>query len=150
MADQHIGLIIGEHYRFTERGGKAISLINDTGVASVKGELVDMSDAIDFGFKVEDEELDSIGVVYEGGVADGQPTWIVTEGPVQVLLKDTTAAVHGNWVKGSATVGRVEATVTPSGISAIASAEHFKEVGHCMESKSAGTDVLVWIYVRSI
>lgn len=147
---QHSGLIIGDHWRFTERGGKAISLINDTGTASVKGELADLSDGVDFGYKIEDEELDSIGVVYEGGVADGQPTWIVTDGPVQALLKNDTAAVHGNWVKGSATTGRIEATVTPSGIGAISTAEHFKEVGHCMESKSSGTDVLVWIYVRSI
>jgi hypothetical protein len=58
------------------------------------------------------------------------------------LLKDTTSSQAGSWAKASATAGRAEVTTPPAGLGALAADEHFREIGHCLETKSAGTSVL--------
>lgn len=80
-----------------------------------------------------------IGVVYEAGVADASDAWIWTSGAVcQVLLKDGTASTRGNWAYVSDTAGRADLTNADP----IGATEHTREIGHCLESKSSGTNVL--------
>lgn len=127
-------------FRITEEGGMAIRLTNLTGANTIKGTLVNVGDN---GFTVETSEFDSIGVVYEDGIADGQDAWIVVSGVVEILLVDATASTAGNWVFADAVDGRANASLAlPPGGTISALENHFKEVGHCMETKIAGTDVL--------
>lgn len=75
------------------------------------------------------------------GVAEGSEMWVTVLGDAYALLKDDTASTHGNRVKVSDTVaGRVDASNTaPEGGTIAALNDHFSEVGHCVESISAGT-----------
>jgi hypothetical protein len=133
-----------DNARFTDIGGLAILLTNKTGAASVKGSLVKADTAVDNAFiltAADDQEC--IGVVFDDGVADGNQAWVVIFGIAQVLLKDTTASTRGNWIKTSDTAGRADATLAaPPGGGVTQLDEHMQEVGHCMESKGSGTDVL--------
>ncbi len=100
----------------------------DTTVSAISG----------ISFQIESGEF--VGAMGESGIADGQPVWVARAGPVQFLLEDSTAATHGNWVQTSDSVaGRVDATNASAPGAVIA---HFQEVGHCVESKGSGTDVL--------
>jgi hypothetical protein len=127
----------------TPEGGIAVSLINKTGVSSVKGSVVSTSTTTDNAFTLQANEFDSIGVVYTDGVADGSDCLVVVSGIAEVLLKNGTASTRGYWVKCADTDGRADASNSmPSGGSFALVDDHFKEVGHCLESKVAGTNVL--------
>jgi hypothetical protein len=132
--------------KYTVEGGLAIRLINKTGSASVKGQLVSPSAGTDNAFDTSiASDTEMIGIVYEAGVADGSLCWIVVVGIAEVLLKDTTAATRANWVSSSSTAGRADATAaSPPG----ADPSHFQEIGHALESKSGGTDVLCKVKVH--
>ena len=134
-----------------ERGGLMVRMINKTGAASVKGSVVETdSVGTDFSFKLsEATDSDMMGVVYEDGIPDGQECFIVTHGPVQALLKDTTAATRGNWVQHSDVAGRIDATlaIPPLG-GQVQTDAHFTELGHCMESVTAGVDKLAWVHIH--
>jgi hypothetical protein len=135
----------------TPEGGFAVHLTNKTGSASVKGTLVDASTGTDNAFAVvAADAVDCIGVVYEDGIADGEPCLVVIAGRAQVLLEDSTASTRGYWVKVSDNdAGRADATnAAPPGGTVNALEDHLSEVGHCLESKSAGTDVLCWILMH--
>jgi hypothetical protein len=126
--------------KFTPEGGLAVLVTNKTGSDTVKGTLVDASTATDNAFSLtEADDADIIGIVYEDGIADGEEAWVVIAGIADVLLKDSTAATRGNWVMSSDTIGRADATASaPPGLAAA----HFQEIGHCVQSAGAGTDVL--------
>lgn len=125
--------------RLTSEGGLAVLLINDTGAPSVKGSMVQASASVDGAVSLS-APYECIGVIYNSGVADGDPVWVVVSGVAEVLLKDTTAATRGYWVGVSSTLGRADATnAAPPGLVDA----HFTEVGHCLQSATAGTDVLV-------
>ena len=129
---------------FTDEGGLAIRLTNKTGVASVKGTLVEantnnMSFELTAGNSVE-----CFGAVYEDGIADGAECLVVVGFIAEVLLKDATASTTKNWVKTSDVPGRADAT----GASPAAAPQHFQEVGHCIETKGADTDVLAFIMMH--
>jgi hypothetical protein len=130
----------------TEEGGLAIRLINDTGGASAKGSVVDSSSSVEAGVSLEGAGgLDPIGVIYDDGVANGDWVWVVVSGIADVLLEDGTASGYGNWVETSGTTaGRADATnVAPPASGVINEIqEHFREIGHCLESQGAGTNVL--------
>ena len=128
----------------TPLGGIAIQIINKTGVASVKGTVVSYSAADDNSFVLSAiNEDQSIGVVYEAGVDDGSLCWVIILGIAEVLLEDTTAGTHGNWVFASGTVGRADATLAapPAGGVALLD-QHMQEIGHCLQTVVGGTDVL--------
>ena len=126
-----------------EFGGQMLPLINKTGAPSVKGSVVSLSLTTDNAFALQSNEYDAIGVVYEGGVADGQECLVVVNGVAQVLLENNTVATRGYWVYSSAVDGRANASLAlPPGGTISALENHFKEIGHCMESKAAGTNVL--------
>lgn len=127
--------------KFTAEGGLAIKLTNKTGVSSVKGSVVSCSTGTDNAFILQTNEYDSIGVVYENSIADGSECWVVIAGIAQVLLKDTTASTRGYIALSADTDGRFIAT-SASGSPPVATDTHFKEIGHVLESQSAGTNVL--------
>lgn len=130
--------------KFTLEGGLAERLINKTGVASVKGSLV-QPNTNDGSFELTDGDCkECFGAVYEDGIADGSECWVVVGGIAEVLLKDATASTTKNWVKTSDVAGRADAT----GTSPAAAPTHFEEVGHCIETKGAGTDVLAKIVMH--
>lgn len=129
----------------TADGGIAVQMINKTGATSVKGAIVDLH-SLDNAFQLSSEEFDTIGAIYEAGIADGSLCWVTITGKAKVLIEDATASTAGYWVYSSATAGRANATLAlPAGGTIGALENHMKEIGHCMESKSAGTDVLALI-----
>lgn len=129
----------------TREGGKCTVLINKTGVASVKGTIVEAHAATDNAFRVADaSSVEGFGIVYDDGIADGSECRVVTDGRCQVLLKDATLSTRNNWVMTSDVAGRADAT----NASPAASPQHFKEIGHCIESKGADTDVLAFCMVH--
>jgi hypothetical protein len=136
---------------FTSDGGIALPLINDTGAASVKGTVVEASGSVEGGFDVVSSNgVDAIGVVFEDGIADGQPCLVTIQGIALTLLEDSTASTLDYWVKVSDTqAGRADATnPTPPGGTITALEDHFSEIGHCMSAETAGTDVLAKVFVH--
>jgi hypothetical protein len=126
----------------SEEGGILTVLNNNTGAASIKGTLVQASTAADNSFQLASTTgYAAIGVVYDNDVPAGQPCRIVVSGVADVLLQDGIASTRGNWIHTSTTIaGRADADENvPSPPTADA---HFKEVGHCLQSVTAGTDKL--------
>lgn len=141
----------GAPAKFTPEGGLAVQLTNKTGAASVKGTLVEADDTTDNAFKVMvADDPDPIGAVYEDGIADGEPCWVVVAGIAEVLIEDGTAATRSYWAKVSDTVaGRADITnPAPAGGAIAALEDHFTEIGHCLETKGSGTDVLAKIVMH--
>ncbi len=132
---------------FTKQGGIAIRLTNKTGAASVKGSLVAVHTTVDNAVALTAaDSATCFGIVYDTGIADGSECWVVTYGIAQVLLKNATASVAGNWVVPSSdTIGRADATATtiPAGGQLADHELHFREIGHCLEDNAGGTDQLV-------
>ena len=127
----------------TGERGLQCKMLNKTGGATVKGNLVSLSTATDKGVILQTNTYDTIGVIDEAGVADGSEAWVWMLGSVcQVLYKDSTAATRGNILIADAVDGRASDIANPGG--GLPGADtHFQECGHVMESKNAGTDVLV-------
>ena len=134
---------------FTSEKGLALQLVNDTGAVSVKGSVVKASTSVEEGFSLQTAEYDTIGIVYQNGVTNGNRCLVVITGIAEVLLADGTASTMGNWVLASATDGRADATQNiPPGGGVQEHDEHFKEIGHCLETKSSGTDVLAKVLLH--
>lgn len=124
---------------FTDEGGMCIRLINKTGVASVKGQVVQASSATDLAYAVNPTQGDMpIGIVYDAGVADGGSVRLVIAGLADVLI-DSAQTIAGNRVVYSSgtTAGRVD-----SAASVPAATTHFREVGHMLETKANGGSTL--------
>jgi hypothetical protein len=128
--------------QLTSDGGFAIPIINKTGAASIKGTVVSASGALDNAFIAQSVEYDSIGIVYENGVADGDECLVVVGGKAKVLLQNGIGTLAGFWVRASSVDGRAYAASAPSGGFPGATDEHFKEIGHCLETVTGGTDKL--------
>lgn len=122
----------------------ALRLINETGAASVKGTLV-QPHTNDRSFELTDANcVECFGAVYEDGIAEHAECLVVIGGRVQVMLKDATLSTTKNWVKTADVAGRADAT----GASPAAAPQHFQEIGHCIETKGADTDVLAFIMMH--
>ena len=136
FGDNHIGI--------TELGGIAVKLNNGSGAPSVKGTIVKADVNADDSFDIAAAgEPQPIGIVYDDGIADGSECWVIIYGIADVLLKDTTASVHGNWVYTSDVAGRADATLlVPPGGGIPELDIHMGEVGHAIESIAGGADVL--------
>ena len=74
----------------------------------------------------------------------------VVSGIAEVLLEDGTASIHGYWARTSITdAGRADITNAEPPGGGIPQADiHFREIGHCLESKSSGTDVLAKVVLH--
>lgn len=125
--------------RITPEGGLACQMINKTGLASVKG-MVIRAGSVDNSFIIAPISSDEpLSIVYENGIADGELTWVVFSGKALVLLQDGIGSTAGHWSGVSdVTAGRIDSVTEPP-----ATVKHDQEVGHVLESKSSGTDVLV-------
>lgn len=133
------GLTGRDDIRFSPIGGLMTRLINNTGVESVPGQIVEASDGVNYSYELTGvNDNHSIGVVYDA-VADGSKGWIVIAGIVDVLLKDNTAGTRGNWVKTSSEAGYADATLAnPPGGGINPLDEHMQEIGHCLQTIAAG------------
>lgn len=134
--------------KFTPEGGLAVKYVNGTGAPSVKGDVVGPSTAADGRFILETNEFDAVGVVYESGIADGSPCWVVISGQADVLLEDGTASTRGNIAVSSDVDGRADCTIANPGSGLPAVETHFKEIGHCLQSVAAGTGKLCRIMLH--
>lgn len=134
----------------TDKGGLAVFATNKTGATSVKGTIIMASTGTDSAFMTAGaDSTAAVGVVYEDGIADGSKCWVVISGIVQVLLKDNTASTRGYWVQLSDVAGRADATVAaPPGGGVPELDNHMQEIGHAVESVSAGTNVLCTIVLH--
>lgn len=131
----------------TGERGLLVRAINGTGATSVKGTVVSRSTTVDEEIVLQANEFDAIGVVAEGGIANGEECWIWKNGSVcQVLFKDGESATRGYLALASDTDGRALNIAVPSTNPTIG--EHFKEIGHVCESAASGTDVLVLVDIH--
>lgn len=123
----------------TIEGGIAIPMINKTGAASIKGTVVDPSTTTDLAVVAEEiSGIDPIGIIYQDGIPDGDLVLVVISGIAEILIQDAMAVVRGDWAGTSdVTAGRAQATTEPP-----ATSKHDAEIGHFLESKIAGVDVL--------
>lgn len=136
---------------FTPEGGLYTTLTNKTGSASVKGAIIRASGSNDDAFILTvAEDYMPIGAVYEAGIADGSECKVVIAGVAEVLLMNSSSATHGYWVKTSDTVaGRADATnPLPGGGTINALTDHNQELGHCIQTVTAGTDKLARIIMH--
>jgi hypothetical protein len=133
----------------TGERGTQVRLTNRTGSTSIKGTLLECSSSNDKGVAIAPADApDVVYVCAESGIANGSEVWCWCVGSVcQVLLQNSTASTRDYWVRTSTSVaGRADATnAAPPGGSTVATDNHFDEIGHCLESKTAGTDVLALI-----
>ena len=125
--------------KLTPEGGYAVLLTNKTGANSVKGSVVIADPAVDNAFEINPINGDMpFGVVYESGIADGSECWVVVSGIAEVLLVNTVASTRSYVAYSSGSVaGRIDIAA-----SVPAATTHFKEIGHTLESKTGGTNVL--------
>ena len=132
--------------RITVEGGLAILLTNKTGAPTVKGSVVEPDTTTDEAFKLSvADSYSAIGVVYQDGIVDGAACWVVIVGIAEVLIKDGTTATRGYWVGTADAIGRVDITnANPPGLVDA----HFRELGHCIQSKASGTDVLAKVVLH--
>ena len=119
-------------------GGYYITLINKTGANSVKGTIVIASTTTDNAIDIAPKNSDSpIGVILEDGVPDGSLVKVVISGKAYALLENGESSTRGYWCEVSSTqAGRMSQLANPNTL------RHWSELGHSLESKAAGTDVL--------
>ena len=121
-----------EKASMTATGGFAIKLTNKTGVASVAGQLVQASITADDAFAISGSASDdTMGVVLDAGVADGSEAWIVINGIAEVLM-DSSGSARGDRIISSTTTSGSATVWNTGGVVA----EHFQEIGHCIETVS--------------
>jgi len=114
-------------------------VVNDTGAASVKGQIIEASSAVDNAVDlISIDDPDPIGVVYDAGVADGGQIRVVFSGKAEVLFSNTPIRLHfaRNPVAadGGTNGSAISETVpTPP----FSTDKHFLEIGHILETKGA-------------
>ncbi len=131
------GFVQGQRMGFTPEGGLVMKMTNRTGASSVKGTIVVSDTSADNGFMTAPASSDfPFGVVYENGVANGSDCWVVVAGVADVLMKASTAATRAYVTKVSTEAGRAVTESSPG-------SNHDKEIGHSLESKAGGPNVLI-------
>jgi len=130
----------GLQFKITPEGGYAIKLINQTGGVSVKGYAVTPSDTVDNAARLIVVDVPNpIGIVYESGVAVGQPMWVVVSGIAEAYFQNapTRAYLARGFVTGDTgyVSGQIKSEAVPT--SPFATDKHFYELGHILETKGA-------------
>lgn len=128
------------NFFITPEGGYAIKLINQTGAVSVKGYAVTPSDTVDNAVRnIVVDVPNPIGIVYESGVAVGQPMWVVVSGIAEAYFQNapTRAYLARGFVTGDTgyVAGQIKSEAVPT--SPFATDKHFYELGHILETKGA-------------
>lgn len=128
---------------FTSDGGYYETFVNNTGT-SEKGTIVIASTSVYNGVDIAPVNAENpIGVIYESGITNGGNVKVVVSGKASVLLKNTVASALGYWCGVSDTAGRMyQSSTVPSTI------EHNREIGHSLESKVGGTNVLSLVQIH--
>jgi hypothetical protein len=123
--------LMGDKFRYTPEGGRALKFINKTGAPTVKGGLAGIHTTIaDAVILCPSGTKKGIGYFYEDGVPDGEECWIVDSGKAHMLPVAGEAAIESYYVCISASVdGRVK-TESAVGDNAV--------MGLWLESKPAG------------
>lgn len=128
---------------FTTEGGYYETFINNSG-ASVKGTIVAASASVYNGVDIAPANSTfAIGVIYDTGVSNGSKVKVVVSGKAQVLLKNQQPATLGYWCGVSDVEGRMYQRSTLQ-----SQDEHNKEIGHSLQTASAGTDVLSLVQIH--
>lgn len=128
----------GNDIGFTADGGMYITLINATGSPSVKGTIVATSNTTDNAARLAPANaIYPIGAIVDSGVPVGRLMKVAIAGKAYVLLKNGEEAKHGHWCGVSDVAGRVYQRTDPP-----STTDHSREVGHSLESKASGTNVL--------
>lgn len=125
--------------KFTPEGGLAVRMINKTGGISAKGQVVCAASGVDVACQlIVKDAPDPIGVIYEAGISDGSPLWVVVSGIAEVLFWNAPTRKH--LARGSVgteagyETGKVISEAIPS--SPFATDKHFYEIGHVLETKA--------------
>ena len=128
--------------KFTQEGGLAIWLLNETGGNSVKGEVVEVSTTVDEAVKQALADSDApMGITYTAGIAEHAGMWIVIIGIVEILADAGGFARHNRLITSS-TAGRALVWDVGGAV-----ATHFQEIGHAIGTAAAnglGLAVLHW------
>ncbi len=119
-----------EKYKSTAIGGYAVKLTNKTGSPSVAGQLVASSTGTDDAFAaVGANSEETIGIVLDAGIVDGSEVWVVESGIADTLI-DAGGCTHGDRMIASATAGSADVWNVGGAV-----ATHFREIGHCLETR---------------
>ena len=133
----------------TKDGGVAVWFQNRTGTASVRGSLVTMGTAPSSVILCPKTIPKACGVVLDSGVPDGQFVRVVVTGVAYVLVEDGMGPTVGYWVGlSSVTDGRAQFQATLPDNSGAGIDLHNREIGHCVDTVPAGTDVLARVVLH--
>jgi hypothetical protein len=138
------------HFMVTDTGGFAVQLVNETGAPSIRGTLV-RAGTTNYSFTSTIANDDkTIGVVRQENVPSGQPCWVLVYGIAEVLLENGTTSTAGYWCRTSKTAsGRaIMNLVEPPGGGSGALKNRTYGIGHCIETKPAGTNVFAKCVIR--
>lgn len=134
VLDSEEGLLkIFDAFAITADGGFAVKMTNKTGSPSIKGTVLKYSTTVTSAVVLcSPDELESIGIMYSNGVADGGYVWVVKGGDALVKLENNVGTTAGNWLRTSTSAaGRADGT-TESAPGLILT--HFYEIGHVGET----------------
>ena len=133
----------------TQEGGVAVWFQNRTGAPSVRGSLITMGTAPSSVVLCPKTIPKCCGVVLTSGVPDGEFVRVVVAGVAYVLVEDGTGPTVGNWVGlSSVTDGRAQFQATLPDNSGAGIDLHNREIGHCVDTVPAGTDVLARVVLH--
>lgn len=124
--------------KVTPDGGLAVKMINNTGGASVQGEVVHADSSIyNAVIKAVQDVPDPIGVFLDSGVPNGETAWIVVSGRAKVYFIGNTTRGHlaRGFVAADAGYVAGQALSEAVPVSPFAVDKHFYEVGHVLESR---------------
>lgn len=126
---------LGVKALMTSIGGFCVKLTNRNGSTLSAGTVVEADSSNDDSFIIADAGSDHpIGILYED-VNDDAEGWVIVSGVADVLYEDNQAASQGYWCA----VSNSEAgTIRTQANSPAFNIGHFDEVGHSIESVSAG------------
>ena len=127
-----------DKFMITVEGGMAVKLTNNTGAATVKGNVVTNSATTANAVVLAvDGEPDALGVFYESGIANGAAAWVVVSGIADVYFAASTTLGHlaRTFISGEAgyVIGQAKSEAIPT--SPFATDKHFCEIGHVLEAR---------------
>lgn len=133
----------------TKEGGLAVWFQNRTGAPTVKGMLVTMGTAPSSVVACPKTVPKCCGVILDAGVLDSEFVRVVIAGVAYVLVEDGLGPTVGYWVGlSSVTDGRAQFQATLPDNSGAGIDLHNREIGHCVDTVPAGTDVLARVVLH--
>jgi len=127
----------------TPCGGFARAFTNKTGARTVRGQLVTTGSAANSVINTSAGVPNAIGAIWTVGADDGTACYVVISGVADILFADGQAPTVGYWVGSSDAVdGRARAAASLPDNSGAGVTMHNHEIGHCIQTVAAGTDVV--------